>query len=76
MVLGFIQLFNYVLDSLFEVQVKICAACDRLQLLQESMQLSLDDMLPQPLKNKAGWFAFSDYVTQELQVKLLRVCWA
>ncbi|KAK9826330.1 hypothetical protein WJX74_009613 [Apatococcus lobatus] len=54
-------------DNLVKAQLKIAAACDRLQLLQESMQLSLDDMLPEHLKNKASWLTFSSYVTRELQ---------
>ena len=32
------------------------------------MQLSLEDMLPLHLRYKAGLFAFSGYVIQELQV--------
>ena len=57
-------------DNLLRAQFKIGAACDRLQLLQESMQLLLDNMLPEHLKNKAGWFDFCDYVTHEIQVHL------
>ena len=58
-------------DNLLRAQFKIGAACARLQLLQESLQLSLDDMLPEHLKNKAGRFEFCNYVTREIQVRLL-----
>lgn len=50
-----------------------CSPFAYLKKMQKSMQLSLDGMLSQHLQNKAGWIAFLDHVTLELQVFLWKL---
>ncbi len=54
--------------NLLNAQLKIAAACDRLQLVQDHLRLELDSVLPEKLKNRAAWSLFSDYVCREVQV--------
>ena len=61
--------------NLLNAQLKIAAACDRLQLVQDHVKLDLDGLLPQKLKNRAAWFLFSDYVCREVQVSRVQDIW-
>ena len=54
-------------DNLLKARFKLQAAFDKLHLVQEPLQLNLDSLLPEPMKNRAGWSDFCTYIGNEIQ---------